>query len=234
MQNPPLRPPPRKNQPCLGLLHPPPRSQTSKKSPNLHIHTSKERMTVNAHPKPKHPQANLGSGKMKGAQRSHGGGGCRAVLTLVLFPSGLRQERVTQAEGVSRTEKNARLCSWPGLWRLPLSLSQKFPRAWRRSMLASRQQLAGRPARKAQICRISSTAQGRSPADCPPAGAARPESLRTTLPVRARAGEREAGTRALFIGAQRPGLWLPAQPSSSRERGTRSPITQAKQLPPGV
>lgn len=34
-----------------------------------------------------------------------------------------------------------------------------------------------------------------------PASAARPESLRTTFSVLAQPGEREAGTRALFIGA---------------------------------
>lgn len=147
---------------------------------------------------------------------------------------GWRQGWVTEAEGVSRSGKNARLCSWPGLWRLPLSLGRKFPRPWRRWMSAGRQPVAGRPARKAQICGIGSKAQGGSPAGCSPAGAVRPESLRTTLPVRARAGEREAGTRALFIGAQCPGLGLPAQPSGSRERGRRSPVPQAKQLPPGV
>lgn len=66
-------------------------------------------------PKPSHPRVNHEAGKTKETQRSHGDGGCRVVPVSVQYVSGSRQGRITEAEGVSRTGKNARLCSLPGL-----------------------------------------------------------------------------------------------------------------------
>lgn len=102
---------------------------------------------------------------------------------------------------------------------------------------AGKQRPAGSPARKAHIGGGSARAQAAVPrGPLLPAPRLAPESLRTTFSVLAQRAEREAGTRALFIGARRPAGPGPgsAPGGGSRERGGGSPGTPAERLPPGV
>lgn len=101
--------------------------------------------------------------------------------------SGQRQGRITAAEGVSRAERKARLCSWPGLKRLPLLLGQKFPTARCGSDAAGRQRLARSPAWKRKFAGFVPGAGRlgwRGPLlPVPHPHAPRPESLRATFSV---------------------------------------------------
>lgn len=67
-----------------------------------------------------------------------------------------------------------------------------------------------------------------------PAAAARPESLRTTLSVLAQPGGRQAGTRALFIGARRPAGSASSSPRGLPGKGEKGAGDPSERLSPGA
>lgn len=103
-----------------------PRHLTVTKPSHSHL---KEENDNKFSPQPKHPQVSR-SRKNEGDSKKPRVGGCRAVPVSLPYASASRQGPITEAEGVSRTGKNRRLCSWPGRQRLPLWLGQNFPKAW--------------------------------------------------------------------------------------------------------
>lgn len=79
MQNPLPHPPPPENQPCLGLLHPPPCSQTSKSLQTLTLKPQREKWHKGS-PQTQAPPGEPRIRRNGGAQRSHeavGAEGCR-------------------------------------------------------------------------------------------------------------------------------------------------------------
>lgn len=97
---------------------------------------------------------------------------------------------------------------------------------------AGRQRLARSPARRQK----SAGSAARRRAAGPGALARRrraPRAPAHNFPCPRAAGGREAGTRALFIGAHAGWAWLGAQPADPPGRGRR-PGTLAEQLPPGL
>lgn len=196
-------------------------------------------MLINAQPKPA-PPGEPRSNKNKGDSmriEARGGDGSRAARGPVQSGAGLRRGRATEA-GAPPAGKNARLCSRPGLQRLPLSLCQKIPPG--PGSLGHGQVSSGRPGPRHGKRTLAGAVPGRrrlcpGVRSCPRLA---PESPRTTFSVLAQRAEREAGTRALFIGARRPAGPGPGARLSprggSRQRGSGSPGTPAERLPPGV
>lgn len=136
--------------------------------------------------------------------RSGPGGGAGAALRP--REPGVRRGRITEAEGVFGAQRDARLCSWPELRRLPLGSAKNSPAA-RRGSLRRRRAGSGRPARGARDGGMGCGARG---AGSPPASAARPESrARNFLCPRAAGRARGGRTRAIYRRAASGWGWLP-------------------------
>lgn len=132
----------------------------------------------------------------------------------VLQAPGLRQGRVREA-GVSPAEKDARLCPRRDSSDYPFRLVTNSPErgCCRMSQVGSSSPGAQHGKRK---CADPFQGAGQLGGGVLSCLRRTPESLRTTFSALAQLGEREAGTRALFIGAQ-PRRFL--VPSSTRRLG---------------
>lgn len=98
---------------------------------------------------------------------------------------------------------------------------------------AGRQRLARSPARRQKSAGSAARRRAAGPGALARRRRRAPRAPAHNFPCPRAAGGREAGTRALFIGAHAGWAWLGAQPADPPGRGRR-PGTLAEQLPPGL